>query len=485
MGSLVKFGMAAAAIVVVAIVLLATVFNSDGGYTVRVELADAGGLLKNYNVKIGQVPAGKVTKIDLDKHDNVWATVKLDDGAYPIGKGASARVRPVNLLGEKYLDLDPGNLKDPVKSGYKIHKDKTGVPVELDDVLNTLDPDTRASMRILINEAGLAMMGRGTDFNRTLRELPPALDQAREVVGEVASENRRLRSAIVRGDSVVNAVTARRDDLGQFIDAGDDALSVLADRQGSLSQTVRRAPAAFTQLRHSLLRLQGASQQLTPAAVDLRRASPSLADTLRRTPSFARNARGTLRAARVASPALYALGKRSRPTLRRLRPTSRRLSTFLSDVKPIVDESDKNDGLRAFLGLMDGWTGVTDDRDGLGHSFRLRAIVDNEIAQAYLQKYCGILGVATCPNVPGLSAAAKSRFAYKGPKQALRAGSSPAALRTSTPAGKGGSRTTAPAAQGQGLAQQLQRLVPQKTPKTSTPKGGSDVGRLSNYLLGP
>ncbi len=149
-------------------------FPAKGDYVVKAEFRDAGGITKNSDVKIGGVPGGQVDKIDLDKrNDTAIVTMRLKKEAAPIGAGAIAASRPVNLLGEKYIDMKVGDLSKPQKSGVFIPMSRTSRPVELDDVLNILQPGIRARLRILVNEAGIAMDGAGADFNKALGDLPP------------------------------------------------------------------------------------------------------------------------------------------------------------------------------------------------------------------------------------------------------------------------------------------------------------------------
>lgn len=362
------------------------VFLTEDKYTAYVVLDDAGGILKNYNVKVGQVPAGKVTDIALTKGDDVRLKLELDDDAAPIGRGASAKVRPVNLLGEKYVDLDPGDLRNPLPEGSTIPKARTGVPIELDDALNVLDPDTRAAMRLIINEFGIAVAGRGADFNGVLNDLPPAVDAAERVVREVADENVALRAAITNGDRVLQSVAKGRDDLGDLVESAADALDTAAAKRAELGATVRNAPAALGQLRTTLAGLQTTADNLRPAARDLQAASPSLADTLARLPQFAKDAERALAAATKVSPTLSKLGRRSTPTLRLLRPTADRLAQFGADSDELMQTLADKGGMKSLLRFIDGWTGVTGQRDSLGHVFRVHATIDSDVVASALDR---------------------------------------------------------------------------------------------------
>jgi phospholipid/cholesterol/gamma-HCH transport system substrate-binding protein len=370
----------------IALIAVLALRGGDDKYVLYVKANDAGGVLKNYNVKVGEVAAGKITDISLDKQDHAVLKMELDKGAYPIGEGATAAIRPVNLLGEKYIDLNPGDLSKPLKSGAVVPASRTTSPVELDDALNILDPDTRAAMRILINESGLALAGRGADFNQTLSDLPPALDAAQRVVAQVDQENAKLKSLITQGDRVLATVGPKADDLGDLVKSAADALQTAAQRRAKLGETVRTAPAALNELRNTLVTLKAASAQLSPAADDLKATAPKLDETLQRLPAFTKDANPTLAQLKTVSPQLSRLGRKSTPTLRLLRPTVNRLSQFTVDVKPFLDAADQGKALRDFLNFVNGWTSVTSQKDQLGHVFRLRPTVDTSSLTQVLER---------------------------------------------------------------------------------------------------
>lgn len=447
--------------IIAAVGILAFLTLRGGGddYVVYAKFRDAGGILKNYNVKVGQVKAGSVKAITLDGSDNAVVKMVLDKSAVPVGAGASANVRPVNLLGERYIELDPGDLERPVPSGSVIPRSRTSAAVELDDVLNVLDPDTRGALRIVINEAGLAMAGHGADFNSVLQDLPPALGSARRLVREVARENATLDRLIVSGDRVLASIVARRSDLTRLVSSAAGALTTVAQRREQLGATVSNAPGALANLRRTLGKLQAAAHQLTPAAADLRAAEPALASTLRRLPQFARDANGALTTATKVAPTLRRLGRQSLPTLRRLRPAADRLATFSGDLRPFMHSADTGKGLFEFLDFMAGWASTTKSGDGLGHVFRLGATIDQQIIESAARRYSA-----------GLTQPTSSRPNRREKRR-------PSAL--------------APLTNAPGPGRKLE-LPKVRAPKVVPPAVGKvlddaqdDVRSLLNYLLGP
>ena len=306
----------------------------NGTYEVKAELSDASGLVPNSNVKIGGVDAGLITELDLTEDDTAMLTMVLDPGSGQIGSGATAAARPVNLLGEKYVDLEVGDLKDPQPSGTLIPMERTSTPVEIDDALNILEPGVRARLRILINEAGIMLAGRGADFNGLLEELPPAIDELAGLVQEAQSETERMGLLIEQGDRVLASISGDREDLGKLVDNAANALEVTASRREELGQTFSDAPQALTELTHTLNELGVTAGRLEPTARHLAQTADPLHETFEQLPEFANAAEGALKTASDVAPDLTRLGREGHPIVAELKPTLERTNDFLGTADP-------------------------------------------------------------------------------------------------------------------------------------------------------
>lgn len=363
-----------AAVAAVAVILLT---GSSGGYYVKAEFRDAGGLRKNSSVKVNGVPAGKVTGLTVNRSDVAIATLSIDGGAAPIGRGASIKVRPTDLLGERYAELSTGDAAHPLPSGSTIPINRTSQPVELDDVLNMLDPNTRARLGILINEAGVALDGRGADFNRLLATMPSSLDGSKRLIDQVAGQSAALKRLVVKGDRITAAVNGRRDDMGKLLDEASAALSGVAQRREALGATIRSAPGALAQLQDTLGRLDTAAQELRPTATALTAAAAPLDSTLRELPAFADRAAPTLETARRVAPALTRLGARATPVVARLRPTAQLLTRTLRPAGPALDQMQRR-GTDDLLYLINNLNLGLAGRDGIGHFIGAQFTIDPE-----------------------------------------------------------------------------------------------------------
>lgn len=361
-----------------------------GDYLVKVALRDADGLHKDSEVKIGGVAGGVIKKLKYVHHpdgrDTALATLALDDAAAPIGAGARAVVRPVNLLGEKFLDLQPGDRRRPMPSGSSIAMARTGTSVDLVDVLSMLDPQTRTRIGILINEAGVALGGRGGDLADVLSRLPTSLDKSRQVLAEIEHQDAALRGLIVNSDRVLGPLAAHGDDLGRLVGAAKSALAVTASRNAELGRTMAKAPAALADLQGTLGRLETTAARLTPAATQLQRTAAPLADTLAALPGFASSAHDALDTVRSVAPTVNHLATRATPTVQRLQPTLARVNALMRSAEPSVRQLEHDNGLNTLLYFVQTWARVVKPEDGLGHTFGAHLIIDPGYFGAVLDK---------------------------------------------------------------------------------------------------
>jgi virulence factor Mce-like protein len=371
-----------AAVLAVGAVAATVLLSSSGGdgYRVRVELPNAAGLRPGSLVKVGGVSVGSVNSIKVTPRDTALATLALKPSATPVGPDARIAIRPANLLGEKFVDFDVGDRSRPLDSGATLPKQRTHTVVELDQVLDVLDPATRARLGLLMRESGLALTGRGRDLGDALRALPTSLYDARRLLAEVGADNAKLDGMLVHTDRVVDAVTRERRHLGNLVNQASTLLQTTAQRRRELATTLRESPATLAQLRTTLRRLDSASTALRPAAAGLRATAPSLTATLRALPGFAAAAEPTLAKARAVAPTLATLGRRASPVLRRLRPTATTLAATATDSDALTASLDR--AAANALGTIEGWARAVSLRDDLGHVFRVSADVSADALKA-------------------------------------------------------------------------------------------------------
>jgi phospholipid/cholesterol/gamma-HCH transport system substrate-binding protein len=360
------------AIAVVAIVLLQ---GAGSSYTVQARFADAGQLVKGDLVEVGGRPVGKVTAIRLS--DNGMADVELhvDDDVAPLHEGTIASIRTVGLaaITNRFVSLDPGPPNAPViHSGAILPPTQTRGIVDLDQLLDTVDPSTRSHLRTIVRQAASAFANpAGQQTNAALRFLNPALGQTAALGGELVLDQRALERLVTASATATHALASRTDDLGASIDSTAAALRQVASRRAALSDTLARAPAVLRQGRLTLAHLDRALPAIDPLLRGLGPSVPPLAKLLREVIPVAANAKPAIAQIHALLPEAVTVLRKIPALDKAATPALASTTSALKGVLPIVA------GLRAYGpdvtgGFFNGFGGASGAAyDANGHYLRI------------------------------------------------------------------------------------------------------------------
>lgn len=378
-----RIAVGALAAVAVAVTLVVAA-GDEQRYRVRLVLDSAYGLNEGGEVRTGGVAVGRIGSLRLGKDDAVVADLEIDEDAAPIGKGAAVAIRATNLLGQKFVDLDPGDPSAPRPSGTTVPGDQIDAPTDLDQVLDVLDADTRTRLQILINEAGIAVTGRRADFNAFLRGLPPSLVDLRTLLDGLNSDGRALGRLVEHSDGLIARIARERRELGELVQVAGHAARTVAERRAELRQSLAKAPATLRALQGFLADLEATAEPLGPAARAITDSAPALHSTLEELEPFRRAASPTLEAARTVAPRLTRLADGATPVLRRAVGAVGALAEFGERSGPLTRAVDVS--IDDTLATLEGWARAIQLRDGLSHSFRAKASVSADTLRTLVSR---------------------------------------------------------------------------------------------------
>jgi virulence factor Mce-like protein len=375
----------AAGVAIVAAAVLALTGGSTP-YVLNLRLANASGLREGGSVVVGGVPAGKIKSLKLDRADHVRAVLELDAKAAPVGRDASAAIAAENLLGQKQVQILPGDRTRPAPSGFTMPPSRVERTTDLDQVLDVLDPTARARLRILLNEAGAAVLGRQGDINDVIAQMAPGFADASRLLGQLVGDNHTLARAVTNSSAFISSLNARRADVNHLVDVGATTTRLVAARHAELQQTLARAPQTLHAAQGFLAKLQTAARPLGPAAVNLQAAAPALSDTLAQLEPFRRAAAPALKTATAVAPALSRLSVEATPVLRRAAPTLGVLADVSAGALPPVTKT-LDGSIDNVLAVMDNWSRAIGMRDGLSHVFRGEASLNPDVVRSMVERY--------------------------------------------------------------------------------------------------
>ena len=266
-------------VVIAALVLITGAFSSGpGDPTYKLEFDNAFGLVQDAQFKVAGVPAGKITSIDLDqKNYHAVVTVQVTTKGFGAFRSdATCQSRPQSLIGEYFVDCQPGQYGKPLKSGATLPASHTFSTIPADLLADIMRLPQRERFTLIINELGAAVAGRSEDLQTALQRAVPALDETDNLLNLLANDSQTLQQLTANSDSVVTALANNSTLVQNFIVEADHAATDTATQQANLKTSLQRFPGLLEQLKPAMAKLGSAAQSNTPVLQNLNAASGQL-----------------------------------------------------------------------------------------------------------------------------------------------------------------------------------------------------------------
>jgi phospholipid/cholesterol/gamma-HCH transport system substrate-binding protein len=255
-------GAAIASLVVAVIAVAVLMFGSGGGTEYTVHLQSANQLVQGNEVKVGGLPVGKIEEISLAKDNQAEIRITVNDEFAPLHEGTTAVVRVTSLpsVANRYIALTPGPNNAPeLPEGGAIELDETTNAVDLDQLFNTLEPDTRKGLQGVLQGFATWYAGQGENLGKTFKYLGPSLQSFARVMEELGRDQQAFTDLVVNGARATSAIASRRDDLADLVTNGTGFARALGAESQALDQslalfppTLRQGSETFTTLRSAL-----------------------------------------------------------------------------------------------------------------------------------------------------------------------------------------------------------------------------------------
>ncbi len=496
--------------------------DDEQRYTVVLD--NAFGLTEGSDLRSSGVTVGKVQKLSVQRSTaRALARIAVTKPSFAgFRADVFCEVKPQSLIGEYYLDCDPGRKQDPAPDTIPVSQTAGTIPPDV--VLDILRRPARERFGLILTELGIGLTGRGEDLNTTLRRAVPALRETDKVLN-ILADNRRTINALTRdADRTLIGIARNRRDVGRFVREAGDTTQASASRASALRATVNKLPGFLRELRPTLAELGTTARLQTPALRDLRRAAPDLTEFLTRLGPFAESARPAVRGLGRASDTGIGAVTEARSTVKQLRalgtastePT-RNLRFVLEDLNDRGRAVEPNrlsptgagfTGLEAFLQFFFVQSQAINIYDSKGYILKLNVLL-NECSQ-YTNAQTAIEHAdrtARCrqwlgPNQPGVTSDAVAHTTPNKPRRAPR-DEPPAAEPSAPTAPEPGQAASPPPPPPPAPSNKLDprdlldKLLPpgigDNLPPALRPKGGASSSssnadndrNLLDYLLGP
>jgi phospholipid/cholesterol/gamma-HCH transport system substrate-binding protein len=238
------------------------------GFRLKAQFGTAVNIRSRSPVRIAGINVGKVSSIKREGTTGL-VTMEIESRGLPIHEDATVKIRPrVFLEGNWFVELEPGSPSaKTVSSGYTIPLAQTADPVQLDQVLNALNSDTRTNLQNFLIYFGEALtrkpnalenaeqepelhgLNAAQALNLATRRGPNALrDTAILNQAITGTETNDLSKLIASIGTVASALNVHEQDLGELIVNFNTFFGSLASQSTSLTRLVAELPTTLSQI---------------------------------------------------------------------------------------------------------------------------------------------------------------------------------------------------------------------------------------------
>jgi ABC-type transporter Mla subunit MlaD len=223
-------------------------------FTISAQFESASGLNIGSPVRIAGVNVGKVTSVSAiggtygHGQQAADVTMNIDSAALPIFRNATFDIRPrIFLEGNFFVDLHPGTPQTAeVQSGYVFPEAAGTEPVQLDQLLSSLQQNTRRSLQTLIQQYGEAVKIGGPAYNASIQYWLPAYKYSSVVAHDFQGlEPSDIPNFIAKGADVSAAFDRYPATLRNLITNLDTTAAAFASQRTALGQAVSALPVTL------------------------------------------------------------------------------------------------------------------------------------------------------------------------------------------------------------------------------------------------
>ena len=296
-------------------------------YEIKAAFESSNNLKKGSPVRIAGVEVGKVTKIEptSEGSESVLVTMTIGKSGRPIHKDARAKIRPrIFLEGNFFVDIEPGTpTGEEIEDNGTIPINQTAVPVQFDQLLTSLQSDTREDLKTLLDEYGKALdKGGAKAFNRSIPYWKGAYRDTAIVNEAMLGETEHdLSGYIKNAGATAQALDRNPEQLKSLITDFNITAAAFAREQGNLKASVAELPRTLRAAMPALASLNDSFPPLRAFTADIRPGVRSSEAALDASIPLVRQLRGLVSEdelrglARDLNPTIPALARLSRETV--------------------------------------------------------------------------------------------------------------------------------------------------------------------------
>lgn len=310
-------GLVVVAAIVVAIILIAG-GSSNGGYVVRAVFDNGSFMVSGEQVRIAGANVGKIKSVGVslpgeptavkdgkfvDVPGKAVIELEINDPSFAdFRQDASCEIRPQSLIGEKFVNCTPTvprapgekpppELKqvpegDPGEGEYLLPLGSNTTSVDQDLINNISSLPYAQRFRLIFNELGAGLAGRGEDLEAVIKRANPTLRNVDRLFGTLTEQKNQLAALASESDEILEPLTREKEHVVGFLANSGEAAQASSAHGPELEAALQKFPRFLVEFRQTMGNLKEFSDAGTPLLKELGVAAPAFTEATRELTPF-------------------------------------------------------------------------------------------------------------------------------------------------------------------------------------------------------
>jgi phospholipid/cholesterol/gamma-HCH transport system substrate-binding protein len=292
-------------------------------FQLRAELTTAQAVTpgQGQTVNIAGIDVGKVAGVELE--DGV-AVVEMDlenEYADLVHSDATLLLRPRTGLQDMTLELQTGSKGEPVEEGFTVPLASTQPNINPDQILASLDADTRDFLQLLLEAGGKGIGPNGEKLSAVFRRFEPLARDLKRINDGLSKRRAAIARSITNFGRLSEQLASSDTRLADFVSSSNAALDAFANQEANIRSSLQELPSTLVETRRALESGDRLALELGPASERLIPTARSLGPALRESRPFFR--------------------KTIDPIRSQIRPFTRQVRTPIRHLRQVADELNK------------------------------------------------------------------------------------------------------------------------------------------------
>lgn len=390
---------------VLLVVLLMSRDDSEDGYKIRAIFDNGSYLVKGEQVRVAGANVGTIESVDvtLPGETVAWdedgepvekpgkAIIVLDiseAGFHDFREDATCFIRPQSLIGEKFVDCrptlprapgtePPPPLKqipdgEPGEGQYLLPLGRSGASVDPDLINNIYTLPYAQRFRLILNELGAGLAGRGEDLEELVKRANPVLRDVDRLFGILSAQRKQLAQLAADSDEILGPLSRERQALVGFFSNSGAAAEASAEKGPELEEALQKFPTFLREFKLTMRDLGSFADAGAPLFEDFGTAAPALTDATRTLTPFSEALTVSLKSLGDAGEASGPDFRKADRVVRKARDLAKSGVVPTNELAKLLVNLRQTGGWDGLTELMYGSAAATNGFDKYGHFGRTR-----------------------------------------------------------------------------------------------------------------